>query len=261
MTILQKTTNYICTLTLNNPKIHNAFDDQLIQELTDKLSAIEKDNTIRAVIIRANGKHFSAGANLNWMRSMMTATQEENEQDALKLSNLLATLDNLSKPTIALTHGLAMGGGIGLIACCDIVIAAHDAQFCFSEVKLGLIPATIAPYVIRKIGYNAARYYFITAENFSAHSAQQIGLVHQIVTGNDLNQHADIVIKKLLNNGPQAITATKQLINQVLPVDDTIIKNTANLLASIRVSPEGQEGMKAFFEKRKPKWIETDNYV
>lgn len=262
MSILYEIKNNIGLITLNNPKIHNAFDDNLIKELTHIFAKIHKDKSIRVVILKANGKHFSAGANLNWMQEKINASKAENEEDALRLARLLQTLNNLNKPTIALVQGLAMGGGAGLICCCDIVIADEQAEFSFSEVKLGLIPATIAPYVIRNIGYSAARYYFITAERFSAHTAKQIGLIHHMLTTNeDLSAKGMQIAKTISNNGPNALSTTKQLVNQLAHIDESIIIYTAKLLAKIRVSNECQEGMQAFLQKRKPNWVETDENV
>lgn len=253
--IIHEIKNKICTITLNNPKTHNAIDNNLIIHLTNVLKNINNDETVRAVILRAQGKNFSAGADLNWMRSIIQLSKKENVADALRLSKLLETLNTLSKPTIALIQGRALGGAIGLIACCDIAIANQDAAFCFSEVKLGLIPATIAPYVIRCIGYSAARSYFISAEWISVEKALHIGLIHKIAENKKLYKIGLALANNIIKNAPHAMNAAKRLVNRSSELDPQMIKETAHLLAQIRVSEEAQEGINAFLEKREPKWI------
>ena len=239
---------------LNNPQKHNAFDEPLIQDLLDALKEMDKDTNIRVVFLSAEGPSFSAGADLQWMKKMAIYSEEENFQDAMKLALLMQTLNQLSKPTIALVQGNAFGGALGLIACCDIALSAPHATFCFSEVKLGLIPAVISPYAIAAMGERAARRYFLTAERFSAEEALKTGLIHSIST----NLLADglILAKKIAQNAPLAIHKIKALSQKISSsLNEEIIQFTVKAIAEIRVSPEGQEGLSAFLEKRKPSWI------
>lgn len=244
------------TLRLNNPAQHNAFDDQLIADLTACLRQLGEDPQVRLVILCASGKSFSAGADLNWMRRMADYSAEENLADALALAELMKTLNELPKPTIALVQGAAFGGGVGLVAACDIAIASEHASFCLSEVKLGLIPAAISPYVLAAIGETAARRYFLTAERFSAAEALRIGLLHQVVAADDLTATGASIARQLLLNGPQALAAAKRLIRDVAgrAINNQLIDLTAKRIADIRASDEGREGLAAFLEKRKPFW-------
>lgn len=246
----------IISITLNRPDIHNAFDDKLIQEFIIALDNIQNDKNIRAVIIAANGKNFCAGADLNWMQRIAKYSYEENLADAQQLATLMHKLNTLNKPTIALVQGGAFGGGVGLVACCDIALAAENASFCLSEVKIGLIPSVISPYVIAAIGEKAARRYFLTAEKFNAETAQQLGLIHAVVPEQKLAETGDKIIQQLLQNSPAAISAAKELIRDVASknCDANLIAETAKRIAKIRVSQEGQEGLSAFLEKRNPSW-------
>ncbi len=255
--LLHNITDGICTIVFNRPEKRNAFDDQIIEQLTDLLLKINEDDGIRVVIIRSCGKHFSAGADLNWMKKMATFTTEQNKADALSLATLLKTLNELRKPTIALVNGRAMGGACGLVACCDIVIAAHEAAFCFSEVKLGLIPATIAPYIIRSIGYSATRRYFISAELISANKAVDIGLAHLLADTEQLINTGETLARAIMQNGPMAVSAAKELVNHLSPINEEMINTTAELLADIRASAEAQEGLQAFLQKQSPSWIKA----
>lgn len=250
--------NSIATITLNKPDAHNAFDDTMIVELTKALKDFEKNPQVKVIILAANGKSFCAGADLNWMRRMANYSLDENLADANALAELMRTLNFLKKPTIALVQGAAYGGGVGLVACCDIAIATADANFCLSEVKIGLIPAVISPYVIAAMGERAARRYFLTAEKFSAEFALGFGLIHSIVDQNQLKTAGIELAKLLLANSPQAITTAKKLIQTISgrPINNDLITETAAMIAEIRVSEEGQEGLQAFIEKRKPKWIQ-----
>lgn len=254
--LLKSIKQNIATLTLNRPEIHNAFDNQLIQQLTTELENIDKDPNIRVLILAANGKSFCAGADLNWMQKIANYSREENLKDSLALAHLMQTLNNLSKPTIALIQGAAFGGGVGLIACCDIAVASPEANFCLSEVKIGLIPAVISPYVITAIGERAARRYFLTAEKFDIEEAICLGLIHKVASANQLQKTGEEIAQLILNNSPHAVTMTKKLIADVTkkPIDANLIKLTAEYIADIRVSTEGQEGLKAYLEKRKPSW-------
>ena len=247
----------VLTITLNRPDIHNAFDDRLILELTQTLETAGADNSIRVVILTGEGKSFSAGADLNWMRRMAAFTEEQNYHDAMALGELMLTLNRLPKPTIARVNGPAYGGGVGLIACCDIAIAANDAQFALTEVKLGLIPAVISPYVVAAIGEKKARRYFLTGERFSAADAVGFGLLNASVAPDDLDQAVQAMIDMLMIPGPVAQAEAKDLIASVAhrPPTDSVVADTAERIAHIRISPEGQEGLAAFLEKRSPGWL------
>lgn len=242
---------------LNRPDIHNAFDDALIAELTAVFQRLGDDNSVRAVVLSGAGKSFSAGGDLNWMRQFARYSFDENVADAKKLARLMRALDEMPKPTIARVQGAAYGGGVGLVSCCDIAVAVPGAGFCLSEVKLGLIPAVISPYVVAAIGSRAARRYFLTAERFDAAQAFRLGLIHELAE--DERQMDEIIAKlvgTLLANGPEAVAASKDLIRAVArhPVDDNLRDETARRIAERRASPEGQEGLSAFLEKRKPSW-------
>jgi methylglutaconyl-CoA hydratase len=244
------------TLWLNRPERHNAFDDGLIAELSAALVELAADSAIRVVLLAGRGKSFSAGADLAWMKRMAGYTAAENEADAQKMAEMLHRLDSLAKPTIALVQGAAMGGGVGLVAACDIAIAAEDAQFAFSEVRLGLTPATISPYVIAAIGPRAARRYFLTAERFDARRALRLGLVTVVVPAADLAMEASRLADILCQNGPAAMAEAKRLIADVTgrPIDAALRRETAGRIARRRASAEGREGVAAFLEKRKPSW-------
>lgn len=256
--LLIKKQNSIAKLILNRPDVHNAFDDVLISKIISALNDIENDDSIRAVILTSNGKHFSAGADLNWMKRMATLTEQENREDAQELAGLMHTLNNLNKPTIALVNGAAYGGAVGLIACCDMAIATERSRFCLSEVKIGLTPAVISPFVVAAIGERQARRYFLTAEVFDAEQALNFGLLHETVTdAADLEAAGNSLIDHLLKNSPQAMDKTKQLIKQVArgDINNDMKDYTVNLIASIRVSEEGQEGLSSFLDKRKAAWV------
>lgn len=245
------------TITLNRPEMHNAFDDTLINALTEELKRLERDSSVRVVLLTAKGKSFSSGADLNWMRRMADYSFVENLSDATGLAELMKTLANLSKPTIALVQGAAIGGGVGLVACCDIALATENASFCLSEVKLGLIPAVISPYVAAAIGSRATRRYFLTAEMFSATEAYRIGLVHEVVKPEELAVCADRFSRRLLKNGPAAMASVKALVSEVALsyLDDDLIADTAERIAETRASEEGREGLSAYLEKRAPSWV------
>ena len=245
------------TITLNRPEMHNAFDDTLINSLIGELKRLEQDRSVRMVMLAARGKSFSSGADLNWMRRMADYSFEENLTDAIELAELMKTLANLSKPTVALVQGAAIGGGVGLVACCDIALATENASFCLSEVKLGLIPAVISPYVSAAIGSRATRRYFITAERFDVAEAFRLGLVHEIVRSEDLAERVETLSQCLLRNGPLAMASVKALVSEVALsyLDDDLITDTAERIAEIRASAEGREGLSAYLEKRDPNWV------
>lgn len=244
------------TVTLNRPDVHNAFDDKLIALLTRELAALDRNPTVVVVVLAAAGKSFCAGADLKWMRRMAEYSEAENQADAEALAALMKTLNRLSKPTVAEVQGAAYGGGVGLICCCDIAIASEAAQFSISEVKLGLIPSVISPYVVAVIGERQARRYALGAETFDAIEAKRIGLVHEVTAAEDLQAAVDAMVEALLANGPAAMAETKDQIAGVAnrPVDDRLIAAAAARIARIRVSDEGCEGVAAFLEKRKPGW-------
>jgi len=247
----------VARVTLNRPEVHNAFNDEFIAELTAALKRLEQDPAVRAVLLAAAGKSFSAGADLNWMKRMAGYSEAENRADARGLAGLMRTLNELAKPSIALVQGAAYGGGVGLVACCDIAIAASPASFCLSEVKLGLIPAVISPYVIAAIGEPAARRYFLTAERFDAGSALRLGLVQEVVAPEELEAAGRRVLDALLAGGPEAQAAAKRLVRDLAgrPIDDALVEETAKRIAEIRAGAEAKEGVSAFLEKRPPGWL------
>jgi methylglutaconyl-CoA hydratase len=249
--------NDIGLVALNRPALHNAFNETLIAELTTVLQALEADAAVRAVVLTGHGKSFCAGADLNWMKKMAGYGPAENLADAQALALMLRTLHGLGKPTVACVRGAAFGGGVGLVACCDIAIGAHDAIFSLSEAKLGLIPATISPYVIEAIGARQARRYFLTAERFTAAEAYRIGLLHDIVPEPELDARINELLGALLIAGPMAQLECKALIKGVAhrPIDADVISGTAEHIAAVRASPEGKEGVAAFLGKRAAKWV------
>ncbi|MDT0581328.1 MULTISPECIES: enoyl-CoA hydratase/isomerase family protein [Alteromonadaceae] len=246
----------VATVTLNKPELHNAFDEHVISQLIEAFTTLNNNSDVRAVILAAKGKSFCAGADLNWMRKMASYSYEENKQDAGQLAELYRTLFNLNKPTIARVQGAVFGGGVGLVACCDIAIGTRMSKFCLSEVKLGLVPATISPYVIEAIGPRLAKRYFMTAEVFSSRRARRIGLLSETVSEDDLDTTIESLISALLNNGPDSVSKAKALVNQISyqSIDSELIEQTSELIANVRVSNEGQEGLSAFLEKRAPTW-------
>lgn len=246
--------DHVSYLTLNRPEVHNAFDDHMIAELLHALDSIDQRSECRVMVLRALGKNFSAGADLNWMRSMADKDFDENLADAAELSTLMERLDTLSKPTIALVQGAAFGGAVGLAACCDIAIAHSGASFCLSEVKIGLIPAVISPYVMRAMGTRQARRYMLTAERFGAGIAHETGLVHSVE--DNIEEALQPLLTALADNSPAAVTAAKRLALDIdqQPLNETTRRTTIERIAVIRVSAEGQEGLQAFLEKRTPAW-------
>lgn len=246
----------VATLTLTRPDKHNAFNAELISGLTAALRGVESDRRVRCVLLAAEGTSFSAGADLNWMRSMADASEMQNLEDARALAALMETLDGLAKPTVALVQGPAIGGGVGLVACCDIAVAADDAVFALSEVRLGLIPAVIQPYVAGAIGVRAARRYTLTGERFDAREAHRLGLVHEVVPQMQLTQTAERIVRSLLKGGPEAQHAAKSQLRWLRgkEPDETVREDGARRIAALRVSAEGQEGISAFLEKRSPEW-------
>ena len=246
----------VATITLARPEKRNAFDDNTISQLTSAVTQIADNNHIRVVILASEGKVFSAGADLDWMKRTATYRYEENLADARRLAQMLDALNNLNKPTIARVQGAAYGGAVGLISCCDMAIASCEARFSLSEVRIGLVPATIGPYVVSAIGERAARRYFLTAEQFDAETARKLGLVSHVTTETQLNESVQRVVAQLLANSPAAINTAKKMLMALptLPDNDVAIEYTSKLIADVRTSVEGQEGVSAFLEKRKPTW-------
>ena len=255
-----KTDRGVLTLLMNRPEVHNAFDSNMISELTTALQTAESDADVRLVLITGQGSCFSAGADMNWMRSLVDASQEENERDAMQLATLMRTLNYLPVPTIARINGAAFGGGLGLIAACDITIADENAMFGLTEARLGLAPAVISPYVIRRIGERCARRYFLTGERFNASHAKFIGLIQQTVATEELDTAVDSVIDELLKCAPLAQATCKQLVYAIAGHDEetqqSMDEYTSKVIAGLRIMDEGQEGLAAFLEKRKPGWID-----
>ncbi len=249
----------IASVTLNRPRVHNAFDGELISGLTGALRTLEANPEVRVVVLAAEGKSFSAGADLNWMKGLAKAPGAKNLEDALGLAGLMRTLAGLSKPTIARVQGAAYGGGVGLIAACDIAIASREATFALSEVRLGLIPAVIGPYVIQAMGARQARRYFLTGERFDVAEAFRIGLVHDICEAQELDSRVQLAATQLLMGGPKALAAAKKLIADVAarPVDEALSRDTAARIAELRASDEGREGVAAFLGRRNPAWVEA----
>lgn len=246
----------VVTLTLDRPQLHNAFDDALIAELIKVLALYKTHAQSRLLVLRANGKSFSAGADLNWMQRVAQYSQDQNKADAENLAELMSSLYHFPHPTIAVVQGAAFGGGVGLVSCCDIAIASDKASFCLSEVKLGLVPAVISPYVIAAIGTRQAQRYFLSAERFDAQTAYHLGLVQQLCTPETLDSQVTALIDSLLSNAPVALSACKQLIHRVdASINPELRDYTTSLIAQLRVSPEGQEGLAAFLEKRPAGWL------
>lgn len=252
----------VATVTMSRPEVHNAFDDGLIRELEQAFRALSADEAVRVVVLAGEGKSFSAGADLNWMKRMAGYSDEENYADAMGLARMLDAIDRCPKPVLARVQGAALGGGVGLVAACDMAVAAEEAKFGLTEVRLGLIPAVIAPYVIGAIGGRASRRYMLTAERFGAAEAHRLGLVHEVVPAAELNATCDRLAGDLLKGGPQALAACKDLIRTVrdIPLGDedgrnTAHRHTARQIADRRASDEGREGITAFLEKRKPGWV------
>ena len=248
----------VATITLRRPDIHNAFDDELIERLRRELQGLNNDPKVRVVVLAADGKSFSAGADLNWMKRMAEYERAENLEDAKNLGKLMATLYRMRQPTVAIVQGPAYGGGVGLVAACNIAIASDAAHFCLSEVRLGLIPAVIGPYVIEAMGERQAMRYMLTAEKFSAKDAMRLGLVHDVVPADVLQDRRNEVVADLLKGGPKALSEVKNLVSYITnsaTQDEKVVRDTAGHIARVRATDEGQEGVAAFLEKRKAKWV------
>jgi methylglutaconyl-CoA hydratase len=247
----------VATITLDRPDVRNAFNEFTIAELSLAFNELGRNDDVRAIVLAANGPAFCAGADLNWMKKMAGYSHAENTEDAGKLADMLRNIYLCPKPVVAKVQGDCYAGGMGLVAACDIAVSASGASFCLSEVKLGLIPATISPYVIKSMGENAARRYFLTAEKFSAQEAHRIGFVHDVVAADALDAHVDAIVKALVTSSPNALREAKVLVREVTgkTVDSALVVDTAERIARIRASEEGREGVASFLEKRKPSWL------
>ncbi len=255
---LEVTVNHrVAVLWLAREAVRNAFNEVSIAELTSAFNQFGNDDEVRAIVLAAQGPAFCAGADLDWMRRMAGYSSAENEADAMKLATMLRTIYECPKPVIARVHGDVYAGGVGLVAACDISVASLDASFCLSETKLGLIPATIGPYVLRAMNANAARRYFLTAEKFTAGEAFRIGLVHDITPPEELDGKVNEILGALMLTSQNAVTQAKRLVRDLTarPIDDGLVADTAQRIAAIRASADGREGVRSFLEKRKPQWV------
>lgn len=247
----------VATVTLTRPEVRNAFNEKTIAELALVFDELGRNEFVRAIVLTAEGLAFCAGADLNWMKKMAGYSHAENNLDAMALADMLRTIYLCPKPVVARIQGDCYAGGMGLAAACDIAVAVQEANFCLSEVKLGLIPATISPYVIKAMGENAARRYFLTAERFDAQEAHRIGFVHELATVDTLDDTVARIVKSLVNNSPNAVKLAKELVRDIpgKPVTTELLADTAERIANIRASSEGREGVASFLEKRKPSWL------
>jgi methylglutaconyl-CoA hydratase len=248
---------YVASVILNRPDVRNAFNETTIAEIIGAFRALGAEDSIRAIVLAARGPAFCAGADLNWMKKMAGYTRAENLADAGQLAEMLRTIHACPKPVVAKVQGDCYAGGMGLVAACDIAVAADTVNFCLSEVKLGLIPATISPYVIKSMGENAARRYFLTAERFSAQEAMRIGFVHEVVAVDALDEKIDQIVNALVAASPHAVKEAKRLVHDVagMALTDDLVADTVERIADIRASDEGREGVRSFLEKRKPGWL------
>ncbi len=244
-------------ITLNRPDVRNAFNNEVIAEITQAFTELGARGDVRCIVLAAEGTAFCAGADLNWMRAMADYSREENLADAAKLAEMLRVIYECPKPTVARVQGDVYAGGMGLVACCDIAVSVESAGFCLSEVKLGLIPATISPYVIRALGARASHRYFLTAERFSAQEALRIGFVHEVVSADQLDDKVSEITQAIVKNSPNAVKVCKKLVQDVAgeEIGQPLIAKTVQGIADIRSSAEGREGVSAFLGKRKPSWL------
>ena len=255
--VLIQVANFVATVTLNRPEVRNAFNAELIGDITHIFSDLGQREDVRCIVLAANGPAFCAGADLNWMRSMADYTREQNVADAGLLAGMMRTIYECPKPTVACIQGDVYAGGMGLVAACDMAVAVDTAHFCLSEVKLGLVPSTISPYVIRAMGARAAHRYFLTAEKFTAAEALRIGFVHEVVAAEALVAKVAELTTALCNAGPEAVKLCKKLVQDVASyaITPALVDMTVASIADVRVSPEGREGLQAFLQKRKPNWL------
>ena len=255
-TVEVKIENRVAWVALNRPDVRNAFNEVMIEDLIKVLDHVEKDDSARIMVLTGNGRAFCAGADLNWMKKMKDFTLQENYEDALRLAELMFKLYNLPKPTVARVNGASIGGSNGLVAACDIAIASHSAEFSLSEVKIGLVPACIGPYLLRKVGESACRELFLSGERISADQAKTLGLVNDVVTHVNLTKRVQERVSNLLTSGPHALAVSKELLSKISGMPLSEAKgHTAKVIAELRSGDEAQEGMAAFLEKRKPAWL------
>lgn len=254
--LLSEIHDHLCILTLNRVSKHNAFDNHLLTEIQEQLNSAIADSHVRVIVLKANGTHFSAGADLAWMQNMAAFNEEENVKDAMVLGNVMYTLNKSPKPTVAMVHGSAFGGGAGLAAACDLAIASQSARFCFSEVKLGLVPAVISPYVVQAVGERNAKALFMSAEIFDASKALALHLVQHCVPEEHLLEFTLNYAQQIANNAPEAVRASKQLVTYIADkkIDEELVYYTASVIAQKRISAEGQHGLNAFLKKETPNW-------
>lgn len=254
---ISRPTPQVARVWLNRPEVRNAFNEQVIAALTATFVELSQDKALRVVVLGAHGKAFCAGADLNWMKAMAGYSWEQNRADAQQLADMLWTLDQCPVPIVGRIQGDCYAGGMGLAAVCDVLVAVESATFCLSEARLGLLPATISPYVVRALGQQASRRYMVTAERFSAERAHALGMVHELATPETLDQKIDELVRTLVANGPQASRACKRLVQDVsgVPISEALRAETARRIADIRASDEGREGVASFLGKRKPSWL------
>lgn len=254
-TIHVEKTKSVALVMLQRPQIRNAFNDIMIQDLHETFLGLKEDSAIRVVVLTGEGKAFCAGADLHWMRRVVDCSYEENLEDSTKLAVLFKEMYNFPKPVLGRINGAAIGGGTGLVAVCDIAVAADTAVFSFSEIKIGLVPACISPYVLKKVGERLSREYFLSGKRLTADEALKCGLVNKVVPLNELDRHIEVYVKQLLSSGPNAVATCKKMLGQIADVDlETAGPLTAKMITDLRMSEEGQEGMRAFLENRKPAW-------
>lgn len=257
-TIIYERHEHVAWVMFNRPEVHNAFNVKMIEEMKEAFHRVKEDGAVRVVVLTGRGKSFCSGADLNWLREIVDYSFKQNLEESRALADILFQLYGLPKPTIAMVNGAAIGGGTGFLSACDIAVAAEEAVFGLSEVKIGLVPAAISPYVMRKIGESKAREYFLTGKRISARKAQEIGLVNEVVPLEKLSESVDRLIEDLLTSGPEAMASCKELISRTsYALIEDVKEFTANMIARLRESQEGQEGMASFLEKRKPNWIKN----
>jgi methylglutaconyl-CoA hydratase len=254
---IRRPSPFVAQVWLNRPEVRNAFNDGVVAELTAAFTQLAADAEVRVVMLGGHGKAFCAGADLSWMRSMANYSWAQNQADAAALAQMLWTIYRCPVPVLGRIHGDCYAGGVGLAAVCDVLVAADTVQFCLSEARLGLLPATIGPYVVKAMGEQAARRYFVTAERFSAAQAQMLGFVHEVVAAQALDARIDGLVEAIVANGPAAVKACKRLVQDVAgqPIDEALRADTARRIADMRASTEGREGVQAFLNKREPAWL------
>lgn len=255
--VLCDVSHHVATLTLNRPDKRNALSRELLLALIAAAQTADRDPQVRVIRLQGAGDHFCAGADIDWMRSSLHASAQQNRDDAALIARAMAALNTLAKPLVACVHGAAIGAGVGLTAVADVALASDDARFGLGEVKLGIIPSVIAPYVVAKVGESQSRRYFVTGERISAAHAREIGLVHEVVTRNELDRRTQAIVAAMLEGGPKALVAAKKMVKDLSGgYAPDVLERTIDTIAQIRLTPEAQEGLTAFLEKRQPSWID-----